>query len=216
VSAAFQTEPTVNLSLYSQTVVAFVCLTMSATIADDQISQEQSHTLVMGVMGVGTFVLGFLFLLVAVIWFLSYSCAPLPKTVWRGISTTVLLIIALIIVYAPRTNRYENTSLEPNVRRITARTLDAMRLIMLCITTADIRLFDYTEDYDISADGIICCGSRRVRHCSISGAQTGKLLHSRNVLCDALTSPLASSCPLWSTSTPSSGKMSNTAGPLVT
>jgi hypothetical protein len=189
---------------------------MSATIADDQISQEQSHTLVMGVMGVGTFVLGFLFLLVAVIWFLSYSCAPLPKTVWRGISTTVLLIIALIIVYAPRTNRYENTSLEPDVRRITARTLDTMPLIILCIVAADIRLFDYTEDYDISADGIIRCGSRRLRHCSTSRAKTGKRLHSRNVLCDALTSPFASSCPLWSTSTLSSGKMSNTAGPLST
>lgn len=89
--------------------------TDDAIIFDDEIEREQDHTLVMGVMGVGTFVLGFLFFTVAVIWFLSYSCAPLAKSLWRGISTTLLIIVALIIVYAPRTNRYVNSSLEPAV-----------------------------------------------------------------------------------------------------
>lgn len=89
-----------------------------SSLTDDEVNTLQDPTLVMGVMGVGTFVIGFLFVAVGVIWFLSYSCAPVVKSVWRGVSFTILLIAALILVYAPRTNRYENTSLEPAVRSI--------------------------------------------------------------------------------------------------
>ena len=88
----------------------------TTTLNDDEIARLQDHTLIMGVMGVGTFVLGFFFLVVAVIWFLSYSCAPVVKSVWRGVSTGLLFVAALIMVYAPRTNQYEDTSFEPDVR----------------------------------------------------------------------------------------------------
>ena len=87
-------------------------------LSDDEIARLQDHTLIMGVMGVGTFVLGFFFLVVAIIWFLSYSCAPVIKSVWRGVSTALFFIAALIMVYAPRTNQYEDTSFEPDVRNI--------------------------------------------------------------------------------------------------
>ena len=82
---------------------------------DDEVLQKQDHTLVLGTLGVGTFSIGFLFLLVALVWFLSYSCAPVVKSVWRIISTTIFFIVALILVYAPRTNMEENSSLEPDV-----------------------------------------------------------------------------------------------------
>ena len=89
-----------------------------STLTDDEILEEQDHTLIMGVLGVGTFVLGFLFLLVSLIWFLSYSCAPAIKSVWRAVSTAIFFIVALIMVYAPRTNRFENSSLEPDVSTV--------------------------------------------------------------------------------------------------
>jgi len=96
-----------------------------STLADDEINTRQDPTLVMGVMGVGTFVIGFLFVAVGVIWFLSYSCAPVVKSVWRGVSFTIFLIAALILVYAPRTNQYENTSLEPAVSTLLSHSLAA-------------------------------------------------------------------------------------------
>ena len=86
-----------------------------STLTDDETERLQDPTLVLGEMGVGTFVLGFLFLAVVLIWFLSYSCAPIVKSVWRGVSTLLLFIVAVILVYAPRTNKFENTSLEPAV-----------------------------------------------------------------------------------------------------
>jgi hypothetical protein len=85
------------------------------TSSDDSLNIEQSHTLVLGVMGVGTFLLVFFLVLLSLVWFLSYSCAPTIKSVWRAVSTSMFLITFLVLLYAPRNNRYENNNLEPPV-----------------------------------------------------------------------------------------------------
>ena len=94
---------------------------MSTTVAetDDGSAIQQQHYLIMNVMGIGTFLILFFGVMLAIVWFLSYSCAPVVKSVWRGVTGTLFVLTALILWYAPRSNRFENNSLEPAVSRDT-------------------------------------------------------------------------------------------------
>ncbi len=153
-----------------------------STLADDEINTRQDPTLVMGVMGVGTFVIGFLLVAVGVIWFLSYSCAPVVKSVWRGVSFTIFLIAALILVYAPRTNQYENTSLESAVSTLTipmSCRLPQPLVISLHLPTniTDLRLLNHSEDSSLCCHNVILRNSwSDVGGCFVR-TERGKICH---------------------------------------
>lgn len=69
----------------------------------------------MGVLGVGTFIVGLLFVITSAVWFLSYSCGSPAKAIWRVVSTGILVIVAVILYFAPHANRFEDSSFEPAV-----------------------------------------------------------------------------------------------------
>jgi len=79
---------------------------------DDETNELQTQTRIFNVMGVGTFLLGFFVVAIAVVWFFSYSCAAEIKVAWRASSIALFLFTAGILLYAPRTNREENNSFE--------------------------------------------------------------------------------------------------------
>ena len=89
---------------------------MSDVASDDAASHEGHPTLILGVMGVGTFVVGLLFLLVCAIWFLSYSCIPQIKHIWRGIFSLLLVVVSVILWFAPHSHRFDDGSFESAVR----------------------------------------------------------------------------------------------------
>lgn len=89
---------------------------MSTTVeTDDQLSLMQDRTLVMGVLGVGTFIVGLLFVITSAVWFLSYSCGSPAKAIWRVLSTGFLVVVTVILYFAPHSNRYEDNSYESAV-----------------------------------------------------------------------------------------------------
>ncbi len=88
---------------------------MSSKIITDDTDLKQPHSLVMNVMGVGSFLVFFFAVTLGVVWFLSYSCAPVVKTIWRSVFGLLLIVTAIFMYFAPRTNKFVNSAFEPNV-----------------------------------------------------------------------------------------------------
>ena len=83
---------------------------------EDDLFIEAPKTRVLGnALGVGTFIIFVFFGIFMLVWLFSFSCAPVVKSLSRAIAFLILLITLLVIVLAPREERYTSTRLEPNV-----------------------------------------------------------------------------------------------------
>ncbi|KAJ1442605.1 hypothetical protein B484DRAFT_414754 [Ochromonadaceae sp. CCMP2298] len=85
---------------------------MSDDVVDDQVSEFQTKTRIFAIMGLGTFALVVLVVVVAAIWFFSYSCASQAKVTWRTTSILIFGIVAAILITAPRKAKYETNEYE--------------------------------------------------------------------------------------------------------
>jgi hypothetical protein len=75
---------------------------------------ENERTLVFG-LGVGVFLIFFFFMLTIIIWLCSIGCDRTPKIIARYLSVIVLLLVTLLLFFAPRTSRYTDLDITPVV-----------------------------------------------------------------------------------------------------
>jgi hypothetical protein len=78
--------------------------------SDDTTLEQNSSTLVFGIMGVGTFILLFMTALVLVVWLFTLPFTMISKIMLRAISLIIFGIIVLILVFAERESKFRNES----------------------------------------------------------------------------------------------------------
>lgn len=83
---------------------------------DDSTSVALNNsTLVFGIMGIGTFLLFFFFIVVAIIWVFSTPCATGTKVLSRVVSVVIFLVVFLVLIFADRQSQYKTNGFEVEV-----------------------------------------------------------------------------------------------------
>lgn len=91
-------------------------LTSSST--DDAVSSvANSSSLVFGIMGVGTFLLFFFFLVLVGVCILSTPCATTNKVVARAVSVVLFVVVFLVLIFADHENKYAPSGFEQQVSK---------------------------------------------------------------------------------------------------
>ena len=78
---------------------------MSSSGSDPNIVQRPP-TLVLGLLGVGTFIVFFLAILNVLVWIFSSAMYPAPKVLSRLIAFLLFAIITIILLFAERESQY--------------------------------------------------------------------------------------------------------------
>ena len=85
-------------------------------VGDDDISIVQNpHQLVLGTMGIGTFLIFFFSVVLAIVWYFSVACQVIEKSIARGVSLLLFTITMLVIVFAEREPKFSQSGYENNV-----------------------------------------------------------------------------------------------------
>lgn len=82
---------------------------------EDDLFVENPKTLLFNNLGVGTFIVFFLAGVLFFVWFFSFGCSPVNKSLARGIAFLILIFTTVLLIFAPRTSRFVPTALEPEV-----------------------------------------------------------------------------------------------------
>jgi hypothetical protein len=86
------------------------------TVGDDDLSVVQNpHQLVLGTMGIGTFLIFFFSVILAAVWYFSVACRIVEKTIARGVSLLLFTITMLVIVFAEREPKFSHSGYQNNV-----------------------------------------------------------------------------------------------------
>ena len=83
---------------------------------DDAVSSvTNSSSLVFGIMGVGTFLLFFFFLVVVGVCIFSTPCSTKSKVIARGVSVVLFIVVFLVLIFADHQSQFSSTGFEQQV-----------------------------------------------------------------------------------------------------